>query len=118
MSRSRAEGLRSAIATVREDRRWRALALVAAVALGLAVALVHWVGFLLAGVLIAAVAASLREALAVAALAGGIASLAFLGHLARHGQMDVAMETGVILVAALALPVVLTLLGAAVRGLW
>lgn len=91
-------------------------AAVAGALLGLAIALVHWAGFIIAGIAIGLVAATLRGAVIGSAAIGLVASTTFLGYAWYHGQLEAVLALGELTAIAVAVPVGLAIVGGLVRG--
>lgn len=103
-----------ALARVRSDPRTRAVALAVALALGVALASVHWLGLVAAGATAALVAPTFRRGVAYALAAGVLALVAFAVALGPAAALVPAMRPVVYVTvgAALGLP----LLGSLARG--
>ena len=96
---------------------WRAAATSVAVVVALALAWVHWVGLLVGGILVGALARSWPRALAGGVAFGLVAWLVFLASLADAGRLAAYWESGQILYVSVAIPVVLGLVGGLAYGL-
>jgi len=83
----------------------------------LVVGVLNWVGLFVGGVLVGVTAVSTRRALVLSAYLGGAWVLLFVGRLWLAGVLGKAVATGELFGLAVALAVVLPLLGGAVRGL-
>lgn len=113
--RASLRGLGASVRAVRSRPRRRAALGTAGVVLGLLVALVHWGGFLLAGLVIGIVAGRPREAGGGALVVGAFVTVTFLGYARWHDQLDALLGLGELTVVSLAIPFALLLLGASVR---
>lgn len=102
---------------VRRRPRVRGAATAAGVISGLAIALVHWLGFLVAGVTIGLFAPSLRQALGVGLGVGVVSVGFFLGGLWLDGFLDPALAMGRLAAVAGTVPIALILTGAAIRSI-
>jgi hypothetical protein len=98
-----------ALTAVREDRRKRSLALVAAAAVGLALAWVHWLGLFAAGALVGLVSRTLPRALLAGLVVGVLAVVATV-------LASPVMEVGEFL--ALTPPVYVTVAAALLAPAW
>ncbi len=114
-TRRRPTSWRDSLGTVRGDPRWRWLGLTVGVIIGITIAVGHWVGFIVAGLAIGIVSPSLRWALASATGVGLLIDLVFLGSLWWDGFLWAAIAMDVFLPVAVAIPIGLIWLGAAVR---
>lgn len=101
---------------VRTNRRERWYALVGATIVGLAVAWVHWYGFVLGGALVGLVSRNLKRGLLAGLGFGVLAWVAFAALLASHGSLGAYLGMGQITALGVAIPVVGSLLGSLVRG--
>ncbi|MFP4590682.1 MAG: hypothetical protein ACLFMX_01550 [Halobacteriales archaeon] len=115
MSRPPVDSLPARVRRLRRRPRHRGSVVVAAFAVGAALALVHWLGYVVVGLGIAVAAPSPRWALRTAVVAGALASVTFIGWLWYQGALEAAIGTGILLAAAGAIPLALVLLGAAAR---
>ena len=107
---------RAWLTEVRGDRRTRWAAVAAGVALGLAVACVHWLGVVLGGALVGLVSKTAARAV-LAGLAFGLLSWAvFAALLAANGGAVEYAATGRLLYLSLGIPVGGALLGSLIRG--
>jgi hypothetical protein len=102
------------LARVRRDPRLRIVAFAGAVALGLALASVHWVGLVAAGAGVALVAPTVRRGAAYAFGAGLLALAAFAASLGATAAFLPEMRPVVYVAVAAALG--LPLLGSLARG--
>lgn len=101
---------------VRADRYRRRAAALGGVAVGLAVAQLHWLGLLLGGALVGLASRDLPRAL-LAGLAFGVVALAvFLASLVVAGAAGPALAMGRLTHLTLAVPVVAGLVGSLARG--
>ncbi|WP_138797442.1 hypothetical protein [Halostella sp. PRR32] len=105
------------LTAVRSDPRKRAAALALGVVLGLAVAQIHWVGFVVGGALVGLASRTLPRALAAGLAFGVLAWLAFVALLASHGTLGGYLDTGQLLYVSIAIPLVGGVLGSLVRGI-
>lgn len=106
----------AALASLRANPTRRRSAAVVGAAVGLAVAQVHWLGFLLGGALVGLAAPTLRRALAHG-LAFGLLGLAlFVAVLAGAGALGSYVATGQLFYVGAAVPVVGGLVGSLARG--
>lgn len=112
----RLEVIETALAVIRSRPRLQAIIIVIGVLVGFAVALAHWVGFVLAGVIVGLVARTLGQAIVLAMMAGGIAIVAFLAYAWWYDQLLVVLLLGELTVVAVLVPAVLTVFGSLVRG--
>jgi hypothetical protein len=94
----------------------RAIAVSVAVAVALALASVHWVGLLVGGIVVGALAQSWPRALAGGVAFGVVAWLVFLASLADAGRLAAYWDSGQLLYVSVATPVVLGLVGSLVYG--
>lgn len=115
-NRSETDGA-SRLANLRQDPRRRLLITVAGVVLGLAVALVHWIGFIIGGALVALPQRTVLHGVAAGVGFGVLAWLVFLATLARVGAVDTYLQMGQILVLSTLTPIVGALLGSLIRGI-
>jgi len=102
---------------LRADRRRRLAAAVAGAAVGLAVAWLHWLGFVLGGALVALAQPSFRRGVLAGLAFGLVAWLAFLAWLASLGALALYPETGQVLAVSTAVPFAGGALGSLARGL-
>jgi hypothetical protein len=84
---------------------------------GLAVAWFHWVGLLVGGVLVGALARSWSRALAAGLGFGLLAWVVFLAVLSDAGRLAAYWGSGQLLYVSLAIPLVLGLVGSLAYGL-
>ncbi|MFW6449248.1 MAG: hypothetical protein ACOC0X_06875 [Halobacteriota archaeon] len=115
MNRSAVEPARELVWAARDHPRYRWGIVLVGLGLGAAVALWHWIGFVLVGLGVAVAAPTRRWALVTAVGLGVLATVSFLGWLWWLGLLDAAIETGVLLGVAVAIPLALVLLGSAAR---
>lgn len=109
-------GVRSSLESLRADpTRRRALA-VGGAAVGLAVAQLHPLGFLLGGALVGLAAPGLRRALAYGLAFGLVGVALFAATLLQAGALESYAATGELFYVGLAVPVVGGLVGSLVRG--
>ncbi|WP_132058436.1 hypothetical protein [Halorussus amylolyticus] len=108
--------LRAWLGELREDRRARWFAVATAVAIGLAVAQIHWYGFVLGGALVGLVSKDTKRALLAGLAFGILAWVVFAGVLASNGALLKYVEMGQVLGVSAAIPVVAAGLGSLVRG--
>lgn len=104
------------LARTRTDRRWHAVAVILAVAVGLAAATAHWSGLVLGGMLVGLVSKTLPRAVLGGVAFGVVALLAFgltLGD-ALWPTLEMAPVTTLVVAAAFGLPV----LGSLARGIY
>lgn len=101
---------------IRSDRIQRGSLAVLGVAIGLTISLVHWGGFLVAGLAVGLVAGTFREAVAGGVAVGVLAVGGFLGYAWWHDQLDAVLGLGELAAIAVVIPVGLTVLGSLVRG--
>ena len=106
----------SALTDLRDHRRSRLAATALAVVLGLALALFHWVGLVLAGALVALPQRSLRRGVAAGAGVGVLVVAGFLTSFALAGTLGPALAMGQPTALALGIGLVLPLLGSLARG--
>ena len=108
-------GSPSALARIRREPRLRLVALAAGLALGLALASVHWIGLVAAGVAASLVAPTFRRGVAYALGAGLLALAAFAVSLGPAAGALPEMRPVIYVAAAAALG--LPLLGSLARGI-
>jgi threonine/homoserine/homoserine lactone efflux protein len=104
------------LAAVRADSRQRWLATLVGAGLGLAVAQLHWLGFVLGGVCVGLVARDLARAVLAGIGFGVVAWLGFLAWLALAGTLDPYLGLGQPLYLSVAVPVLGGGLGSLARG--
>jgi len=104
------------LSTLRADRRRRLGAALLGVGIGLAVATVHWIGFVLGGALVALPAARIRTGVLAGLGFGLVGWLVFLATLADAGALSVYFETGQLLAVSAGTALGGGLLGGLVRG--
>lgn len=104
------------LTAVRTDPRQRAAALAVGAVLGLALAQVHWIGFVVGGALVGLASRSLPRALAAGFGFGVLAWLAFAALLAAHGSLNGYLGTGQLLYVSVAIPLLGGTLGSLARG--
>lgn len=109
--------LRTHIAMLRSHPRPRAVVIVAGCLLGALLALEHWIGFVLIGIVVGVVSPSLRHAIALGVLLGGMASAMFVGYGIVHGQTGTLIVLWELTAVSAIVPPVLVTLGTLVRGL-
>lgn len=110
-------GLRARVYDAQTSPRERWALTVAATALGLALASLHWGGLLAGGALVGLCRPTLRRAL-LAGLAFGVVVLLAMGvQFALAGSLDEYLAMGQLLAVSAAVPLVAGPLGAAARGL-
>jgi hypothetical protein len=110
-------GVRARLYDAQTSPRERWVLTVAATALGLALAAVHWSGVLAGGALVGFCWPTLRRAL-VAGLAFGVVVLLVVAvQFALAGSLDEYLAMGPLLAVSVAVPLVAGPLGAAARGL-
>ena len=95
----------------------RAVVTGVAVVAALALAWVHWVGILVGGILLGALARSWPRALGAGVAFGLLAWVVFLAVLSDAGRLAAYWESGQLLYVSLAIPVVLGLVGSLAYGL-
>lgn len=110
-------GPRSRLYAAQRSPRERWALAVAATAVGLALATVHWGGLLAGGALVGLCWPTLRRALVAGFGFGAAAVGAFAARLALAGSLGDALATGALFGVAVAVPLLAGPLGAAVRGL-
>lgn len=115
-STGRLDAIETALAGIRTNPQLQVTLIVIGVLVGFAVALAHWVGFVLAGAAIGLVTRTLGQAIVVAMVAGGIAIVTFLGHAWWHDQLLVVLSFGELTIIAVLVPLVLIVFGSLVRG--
>lgn len=108
--------LRDYLAMVRALPRLQAIFLVAGVAVALFIALEHWVGLFLAGLIIGLVATTLRQAIALGVSVSVAIAVAMFTYAARHDQLGAVLALGDFTVFAVAMVFGLILLGSLIRG--
>jgi hypothetical protein len=108
--------VRSWLADVRADRRARWAATLAGIVVGLTVAWVHWLGFVLGGALVGLAATDAKRALAAGLGFGLLAWGVFAGLLAANGALAGYFAMGRLLYLSVGIPVVGALLGSLVRA--
>ena len=101
---------------VRTNRRERWYALAAAAVVGLAVAWVHWYGFVLGGALVGLVSKDAKRGLLAGVGFGLLAWVVFAGLLASNGALGAYLGMGQVTTVSAAIPVVGAALGSLVRG--
>lgn len=101
---------------VRTDRRARWFAFVAAVAVGLAAARVHWYGFVLGGALVGLASVNAKRGLLAGVGFGALAWTVFAGLVAANGALVAYAGMGRLLYLSVAIPVALSALGSLVRA--
>ena len=101
---------------LRATPRQRRLATLGAVALSLAVARVHWLGFVLGGALVALAQPTLRRGLLAGLGFGVLAWVAFAGWLAFTGDLARYLGMGQVLAISTIIPLLGALLGSLARG--
>lgn len=106
----------AALAEIRSDARARRSALALGAIVGLAVAWVHWYGFLLGGALVGLVSKDGKHAVLAGVAFGLLAWVGFVGLLASHGALVEYAAMGRVLYVSAAIPVVASTLGSLVRG--
>ena len=104
------------LAEVRTDRRARWAALLAGIALDLALAQVHWLGFVLGGALVGLVSKTAARAVLAGLAFGLLAWVAFVALLAANGALVEYAAMGRLLSLSLGIPVAGAVLGSLVRG--
>lgn len=104
------------LSAVRADRRRRLGASLLGAGVGLALATVHWIGFVVGGALVALPAARLRTGVLAGLAFGLFGWLAFLATLADAGALGLYFETGQLLLVSTATALGGGLLGGLVRG--
>ncbi|WP_256687883.1 hypothetical protein [Halococcus qingdaonensis] len=107
----------SRVRTAIDDERVRWLAMVAAIAIGLAASAFHWVGLFLGGVLCGAVAADRRRALLAGFGFGVLVWAVFALSLAASGDLGAYLAMGQITAVSAVIPVATATLGALSRWL-
>lgn len=105
------------LATLRADRRRRLGAALLGAGLGLGLATVHWIGFVVGGALVALPATRIRTGVLAGLAFGLVGWLAFLATLADVGALATYLETGQLLLVSLATALGGGLLGSLVRGI-
>jgi hypothetical protein len=111
------EGLRARLYDAQTDPRERWALTVAATAVGLALATVHWGGLLVGGALVGFAQPTLRRALVAGLAFGVVVLLAMAVRFALAGTLDAYLEMGQLLAVSVAIPLVAGPLGATARGL-
>ncbi|WP_276301376.1 hypothetical protein [Halorussus lipolyticus] len=109
----------TALAEIRGDARARWAALLAGAVVGLAVAWVHWYGFLFGGALVGLASKDLKRALAAGVGFGLLAWGVFVGLVATTGGLVGVVqyaEMGRLLYLSAGIPVGLSALGSLIRG--
>ncbi len=101
---------------LRADRRRRLGASLLGVGIGLGVATVHWIGFVLGGALVALPARRIRTGVLAALGFGLVGWLAFLATLGDVRTVAVYFETGQLLAVSLGVALGGGLLGGLLRG--
>lgn len=101
---------------IRASPRRRRLATLGTVALSLAVARVHWLGFVLGGALVALAQPSLRRGLLAGLGFGVLAWLSFAGWLAVTGDLARYLGMGQVLAVSTAIPLLGAVVGSLARG--
>lgn len=104
------------LAVVRADRRRRLGASLLGVGIGLGLATVHWIGFVVGGALVALPARRIRTGVLTGLGFGLLGWLVFLVTLADAGALSVYFETGLLLAVSLGTALGGGLLGGLVRG--
>jgi hypothetical protein len=104
------------LSTVRDDPKRRLGASLLGAGIGLGLATVHWIGFVVGGALVALPAARLRTGLLAGLGFGLFGWLAFLATLADAGAVSVYFETGALLAISLGVALGGGLLGGLLRG--
>jgi len=104
------------LAVLRADRRRRLGVALLGVGIGLGVATIHWIGFVLGGALVALPARRIRTGVLAGLGFGLLGWLAFLATLADAGALAVYFETGQLLAVSFGTAVGGGLLGGLVRG--
>ncbi|NHN48995.1 hypothetical protein G9464_15535 [Halostella sp. JP-L12] len=104
------------LAAVRSDPRKRAGAIAVGAVLGLALAQVHWVGFVLGGALVGLASRDLPRALVAGLAFGVVAVLAFAALLAARGALGGYLSAGQLLYVSVAIPLLGGTLGSLARG--
>lgn len=118
MSRSVSTRVSETIGAIRSAPPiYRLVALVLAVAIGLAIALVYWIGFLFSGVALGIGARTFRGAFLGAIVVGVSVIGGVLAYAWWYGQLGPVFDLGVLSVIAFLIPVGLILLGALLRGI-
>lgn len=107
----------SRVRTAIADERVRWLAMVAAIAIGLAASALHWTGLFLGGVLCGAVAADRRRALLAGFGFGVLVWTVFALSLAASGDLGAYLAMGQITAVSAAIPIATATLGALSRWL-
>jgi hypothetical protein len=102
---------------VRTDPRRRAVAFAVAAVVGLALATLHPIGFLVGGALVSLPTANWRRGLLAGLSFGVLGWLAFAGLLAANGALERYLAMGRILALSVAIPVVAGLVGGLARAL-
>jgi len=102
---------------VRGDPRRQAVAFAVAAVVGLALATVHPLGFLVGGALVSLPTANWRRGLLAGLAFGVLGWLAFAGLLAANGSFERYLAMGRILALSVAIPVVAGLVGGLARAL-
>lgn len=105
------------LATLRQDARRRLFVTVAGVAVGLAVAFVHWIGFVVGGALVALAQRTMPRGVAAGVGFGVLAWLVFLATLGSASAVDTYLQMGKIFVVSSAIPIGGGLLGSLIRGI-
>ncbi len=102
---------------VRSDPTRRRVATAAGVTVGLAAAWVHWIGFLLGGMLVGLAAVSLRRALAAGVAFGLVGWGVFVLLMAGDGLAGKLFATGSVVALTVAIPLAGGAVGSLARGL-
>lgn len=110
--------IRAWLTEVRTNRRERWASFAAAAVVGLAVAWVHWYGFLLGGALVGLVSKNAKRGLLAGIGFGLLAWAVFVALLASNGTLGPYLGMGRLLGLSAAIPVVASALGSLVRGVF
>lgn len=109
--------VRGRIDEVRRTPSARAALGAVGVLVGVWIATVHWSGFIITGLAIGIVAATLREAVVAALGVGLLLSIGFIGYAWWYDQLGRMLALGELTAIALVIPPILVIIGSLVRGL-
>lgn len=101
---------------LRDSPRRRAVVTVVGIVVGLVAALVHWLGFVIGGALVALPQVSIRRGLAAGLGFGVFAWFVFLTSLGTAGALDTYVQMGPIIAISTVTPILGGLLGSLLRG--
>ncbi len=112
----RIETVNDWLVMIRVLPRVQLVLIVLGILVGTIIALEHWVGFVLMGVVIGIVSRSLGQAIVSALVIGGLAIVAFLAYAWYHDQLLTVLALGELTLISVLVPLVLIVFGSLIRG--